>query len=113
MSGMQPQVGQVVTGRPHVPGRCRLRPEAAEAYAVDAPRIAELAAGLPGFVKAMDYTAPDGERVTEVSFADADSHRAWRDHLEHRAAQRRGVESTCETCSIQVGTTEHTAGSRA
>lgn len=98
---MQPQVGQVVTVF-----RSRLRPDAS-AYADDAVAIAALARTMPGYVEHKGFTAGDGERVTLVTFADRASHDAWRDHPEHRAAMRRGVESYYEEYSIQVGATDY------
>ena len=99
---MNPEVGQVVTVF-----RSRLRPEAREEYGTDAAAVAALARAMPGYVEHKVFTADDGERVTLVTFADAASHAAWRDHPEHRAAQRRGVEAYYETYSIQVGTTSY------
>ena len=63
------------------------------------------------------YAAPlsfadDGERVTLVTFADRASHDAWRDHPEHRAAQRRGVDGYYTEYSISVGVTDHAAAFR-
>ena len=98
---MQPSVGQVVTVF-----RSRLRPHAS-AYADDAAAIAALARTMPGYVEHKGFTAADGERVTVVTFADRASHDAWRDHPEHRAAMRRGIEGYYEDYSIQVGTTEY------
>jgi heme-degrading monooxygenase HmoA len=102
MSGMEPQRGQVVTVF-----RSRLRPEAAQDYADDAARVAELAQAVPGYVEHKAFTAADGERVTLVTFADEASHRAWRDDPEHRAAQRRGIDGYYTAYSIQVGTTTY------
>ena len=102
MRGMDPQPGQVVTVF-----RSRLRPEAKPAYAEDAPRVLELARSMPGFVDAKGFVAEDGERVTLVTFADRATHEAWRDHPEHRAAQRRGIADYYATYSIQVGETTY------
>ncbi len=99
---MQPSVGQVVTVF-----RSRLRPEAREAYGTDATAVSALARTMPGYVEHKVFTAEDGERVTLVTFADDPSHAAWRDHPEHRAAQRRGLAEYYETYSIQVGTTTY------
>lgn len=99
---MEPVPGQVVTVF-----RSRLRPEAAQEYAPDAAAMDALARGMPGHVEHKTFTAADGERVTLVTFADEASHRAWRDHPEHRAAQRRGVERYYAAYSIQVGTTTY------
>lgn len=100
---MNPQVGQVVTVF-----RSRLRDDA-EGYADDAADISALARAMPGYVDHKAFTAQDGERVTLVTFADRASHDAWRDHPEHRAAQRRGVAHYYTSYSVSVGTTEHSA----
>ena len=89
--------GQVVTVF-----RSRLRADSGEEYADTAARMAELAAGMPGYVEHKAFTADDGERVTLVTFADRASHDAWRTHPEHRAAQRRGREAFYTTYSVQV-----------
>ena len=96
---MTPEVGQVVTVF-----RSRLRRDAA-GYTDDAAAIASLARTMPGYVEHKAFTAEDGERVTIVTFADRASHDAWRDHPEHRAAQRRGVEQYYSEYSISVGVT--------
>jgi heme-degrading monooxygenase HmoA len=89
--------------------RNRLRPDNAESYAVEAARMTELAAGMPGFVDSKTFSSPDGERVTIVTFADRASHDAWRDHPEHRLAQQNGIDRYYAEYSIQVGdvTYEH------
>ena len=62
-----------------------------------------LAEQMPGYVEHKAFTAADGERVTLVTFADRASHDAWRDHPEHRQAQRAGVRDYYEEYSISVG----------
>jgi heme-degrading monooxygenase HmoA len=57
---------------------------------------------MPGYVEHKAFTAPDGERVTVVTFADQATHDAWRTHAEHRVAQRRGREEFYESYSLQV-----------
>ena len=98
---MTPEVGQVVTVF-----RSRLRADA-DGYGDDAAQVSALARTMPGYVEHKAFTAADGERVTLVTFADRDSHDAWRDHPEHRAAQRRGVADYYEAYSIQVGSTDY------
>jgi heme-degrading monooxygenase HmoA len=90
--------------------RNRLRPGATGAYGPVATEMTELARSMPGFVDSKTFTAPDGERVTVVTFADRESHNAWRDHPLHRAAQQRGIDEFYETYGIQVADTtyEHT-----
>jgi heme-degrading monooxygenase HmoA len=82
--------------------RNRLRPEGRDAYAPTSARMTELAEAMPGFVDAKTFTADDGERVTIVTFADLASERAWRDHPEHRVAQRQGIADFYSDYSIQV-----------
>ena len=101
MSDMTPEAGQVVTVF-----RSRLRADA-DGYVDDAAAIAALARSMPGYVEHKAFVADDGERVTLVTFADRPSHDAWRDHPEHRAAQRRGIDRYYSAYSIQVGTTDY------
>jgi len=70
--------------------RSRLRPGAEDEYHRTAQRMLALARAMPGFVDAKTFGAEDGERVTVVTFASWPEHRAWRDHPEHRVAQRQG-----------------------
>lgn len=98
----RPRVGQVVT----VLGS-RLRPEHADEYADELAVVAALARTMPGFVETKTFTADDGERCTVVTFADIDTHAAWRDHPRHREAQRHGVSSYYSEYSIAVGQTSY------
>ena len=82
--------------------RNRLRPEALEEYGPLADRMAALAESMPGFVERKTYVADDGERVTLVVFATPEQQRAWREHPEHRAAQRVGIERLYSEYRIQV-----------
>lgn len=70
--------------------RSRLRADPSPGYAETAARMLALARAMPGFVSYRHYEAEDGERVTIAEFASEDALRAWRDHPEHREAQRRG-----------------------
>lgn len=98
----RPLVGQVVTVF-----RNRLREPAREAYAAELEVVSELARSMPGFVETKTFVADDGERATIVTFADADAHRAWRDHPRHREAQRHGISDYYTEYSIAVGTTSY------
>lgn len=84
--------------------RNRLRDGANEEYAALAPHIADLARSMDGYIDSKTFVANDGERVTVVTFANQQTHDAWRDHPEHRDAQRRGVEEFYADYSIQVAT---------
>ncbi|HKA85371.1 MAG TPA: antibiotic biosynthesis monooxygenase [Acidimicrobiales bacterium] len=89
--------GQVVTVF-----RSRLRPDASDEYEPRAAEIFALARTMPGLVDVKTFAADDGERVTLVTFADAESQRAWREHPEHRLAQRAGRDRFYAEYSIQV-----------
>ena len=102
MEPARPRIGQVVTVF-----RNRLRPEALEAYAAELTVVTDLARAMPGFVETKLFVAEDGERATVVTFADAASHRAWRDHPRHRTAQRHGIEDYYSEYSIAVGETSY------
>ena len=82
--------------------RSRLRADAEPLYGEWAARIDALAHAMPGFVSIKRFDAADGERVSLVEFADQASHDAWRDHPEHRAAQRLGRERFYEAFRVQV-----------
>ena len=98
----RPLVGQVVTVF-----RNRLRPDHLAAYADELAVVVGLATAMPGFVETKTFVAEDGERCTVVTFADRESHDAWRDHARHREAQRHGVESYYAEYSIAVGETSY------
>jgi heme-degrading monooxygenase HmoA len=95
--GPQLAAGQVVTVF-----RSRLRGEAIDEYGPRAAEMLALAQTMPGLIDVKAFMADDGERVTLVTFADAESQRAWREHPEHRLAQRAGRDRFYAEYSIQV-----------
>jgi heme-degrading monooxygenase HmoA len=72
--------------------RSRLREESRAAYEPVAERMEALARAMPGFVSIETFTAEDGERLSIVEFDSHEQMAAWREHPEHRIAQRRGRE---------------------
>ena len=82
--------------------RSRLRPEHEAEYAEWAQRIHDLATTMPGFLSIKGFTAEDGERVSIVEFASEETHRAWREHPEHRVAQALGRQKFYAEYRIQV-----------
>ena len=104
MQNVRPVVGQVVTV---FRNRLRADPAAQSSYAEELAVVAELARSMPGFVETKTFTAEDGERATIVTFADPESHRAWREHPRHREAKRHGAESYYSEYSIAVGQTTY------
>ena len=61
-----------------------------------------LAERIPGFISIKTFIAPDGERVSIVEFETMEAHQEWRDHPEHKEAQRLGRERFYSEFSIQV-----------
>jgi heme-degrading monooxygenase HmoA len=84
--------------------RSTLRPEAADEYELVSAQMVALARAMPGLLDYKTFAADDGERVTIVTFASLEEHRAWRDHPEHRQAQRLGRERFYDTYAISVCT---------
>ena len=82
--------------------RSRLRADAGDEYTAWSQRMLESARGMPGFVDFKVFQAEDGERVSVITFDSLESQRAWREHPDHRAAQRLGRERFYEHYDIQV-----------
>jgi heme-degrading monooxygenase HmoA len=92
--------------------RSRLRPEHQAEYSQMAERMHHLAERMPGFVSIKTFSAPDGERVSIVEFESEAAHTAWREHPEHRIAQRLGRERFYSEFRIQVCRVERDYGMR-
>ena len=72
--------------------RNRLRPGVDEEYGPLADEMTAIAESMPGYIDMSSYAGDDGERVAVIRFTDRESHRAWAQHPDHLAAQRRGRE---------------------
>jgi heme-degrading monooxygenase HmoA len=80
----------------------RLRPGVEERYGVRAEAVYGLAEKMPGFVSAKDFVSEDGERVSLIEF-DSPAHlAAWRNHPDHRTAQREGRSEWYESYRLQI-----------
>lgn len=90
--------------------RSRLRPENQQNYHNMASRMHALAEGMAGFISIKTFAAPDGERVSIVEFDSEANHNAWRNHPEHREAQRLGREQFYSEFQIQVCTVQRAYG---
>ena len=82
--------------------RSRLRQEHEAKYHQVAAHIHELARRMPGFIAIKTFAAPDGERVSIVEFTSEAAQKAWREHPEHREAQRLGRDEFYAEYQIQV-----------
>ena len=67
-------------------------------------RMYELASAMPGFRSYKDFVAEDGENVSIIEFDSMENVDAWRDHPEHKEAQRRGRGEFFSEYQIQVCT---------
>ncbi|MBI3804966.1 MAG: antibiotic biosynthesis monooxygenase [Nitrospirae bacterium] len=67
-------------------------------------RMYALASAMPGFRSYKDFVAEDGENVSIVEFESIEDVDAWREHPEHREAQRRGRSEFFSEYRIQVCT---------
>ena len=63
-----------------------------------------LAEAMPGFLGIKSFVADDGENVSISRFEDAAALTAWREHPEHRKAQRIGRERIYASYAIEVAT---------
>jgi heme-degrading monooxygenase HmoA len=85
--------------------RTRSRPDADLAlFEKLGARMHELATRMPGFISYKDFTAADGENVTIVEFESEEAQRAWREHPEHKEAQRIAREQLLAAYQLQIGT---------
>jgi heme-degrading monooxygenase HmoA len=82
--------------------RSRLRDEGKAEYAELAPRMLELARTMPGFVSFERFTADDGERLALIAFESLEDVKRWRQHPDHREAQRLGRERFFSEFSLTV-----------
>ncbi len=82
--------------------RSRLRPEFDDEFQALATRMLELARSMPGFISYKVFASDDGERASLIEFETAEQLRAWREHPEHREAQRLGRERFYTSYTLQV-----------
>lgn len=82
--------------------RNRLRPEHEAEYYPFAAQVRALAEKMPGFIAQKSYKSDDGERVSIVEFVSEETHRAWREHPEHRVAQELGRTKFYSEYHVQV-----------
>jgi heme-degrading monooxygenase HmoA len=101
-SAPEPAVPPFAPGQVVTVFRSHRRADSADEYATTAAEMWRLAHTMPGLVDAKTFVADDGEHVTIATFADEQSQRAWREHPEHRVAQRAGRDRYYADYSLQV-----------
>lgn len=83
-------------------------------YARMAQRMEELVRDQPGFLSITSVRDPlTRQGITVAHFADEDAVKGWRQHPEHREAQRRGIAEFYEEYHVTVATVEREYGSPA
>ena len=83
--------------------RSRLRSEHTDDFQRLADRMLQIAQSMPGFISYKVYAADDGERCSIIEFESLEHLQAWREHPEHREAQRLGRERFYEEYTLQIG----------
>ena len=83
-----------------------------DGYDRTADRMVELAATMPGFLGIESARNSDGVGITVSYWDSLDSIRHWREHAEHRLAQRAGKERWYERYSLRVCRVEKEYGFR-
>lgn len=73
-------------------------------YDALALRMWEIVSEMPGFVSLDSFATPDGGELAIVKFESEASLEAWRQHPEHREAQRRGRDFFYDSYQVQVCT---------
>jgi len=71
-------------------------------YEQRSAKLYEIVAAMPGFRSIRSFTSDDGERLALIEFASLESLAAWRDHPEHREAQRLGRERYYSEYHVQI-----------
>jgi heme-degrading monooxygenase HmoA len=90
--------------------RSRLREGIEEEYGKVAKRMADLVKTVPGFIAYKSFSATNGERVTIAEFESESAIKAWRDHPEHKEAQRLGQRNFYACYRVQVAAVERDYG---
>lgn len=82
-----------------------------EDYAAMAERMNALVRDQPGFIRMTSVRDPrTREGITVAWFEDHESVRAWKSHVEHVEAQRRGVADFYEEYRVTVATVDREYG---
>lgn len=83
--------------------RSRLRSEHAVEFQRLADRMLQIARSMPGFISYKVYADAEGERCSIIEFESPELLQAWREHPEHREAQRLGRERFYDEYTLQIG----------
>jgi heme-degrading monooxygenase HmoA len=90
----------------------RLRPEAHDEFEETVGRMVQLVRSMPGFISMDLFRSEDGRTLAVPRFESEEALIRWRDHPEHKAAQKMGIEHFFEEYSIDVCSTIRSYGSK-
>jgi heme-degrading monooxygenase HmoA len=90
----------------------RLRPEVHEEFEHTVTRMMELVRSIPGFISMDLFRSEDGRTLAVPRFESEEALERWRDHPDHKAAQKRGIDEFFEEYSIDVCSTIRSYGSQ-
>jgi len=74
---------------------------AVDEYEAAGARMVELVSAMPGFL-GMDYASSENGELIVARFESHEALKAWREHPEHRATQKRGREEFFAHYRIEV-----------
>lgn len=90
----------------------RRTPAHGDEYEALSARMVELVQDHPGFIEMTSVRDPrTREGITVAYFRDEESVRAWKAHVEHAEAQRRGIAELYEAYRVTVASVERDYGS--
>ncbi len=87
----------------------RLRGDAGDGYEQVARRMVELAESMPGYLGADSVRDADGRGITVSYWRSPQDIAQWREHAEHREAQRYGRDRFYERYAIHVARIDRSA----
>ena len=79
-------------------------------YEVFADRMVELAAEQPGFLGVESVRGEDGLGITVSYWISIDAIAAWRENVEHRAAQKKGNDDWYAHYAVRIAKVERAYG---
>ncbi|MEV8532370.1 antibiotic biosynthesis monooxygenase [Streptomyces sp. NPDC051211] len=87
-----------------------VRTEADGGYSETSARMTSLVKEIPGYLGHENAHTPGGLSITVGYFRDQDALDTWRNDMEHRAAQAKGIKEWYESYTLHVGTVERSSG---
>ncbi|MGD1219386.1 MULTISPECIES: antibiotic biosynthesis monooxygenase family protein [Streptomyces] len=87
-----------------------VRTEDNDGYDETGERLSELVKEIPGFLGEDAARTPGGLGVTVAYFRDEAAIDAWRNHMEHRAAKKRGRDHWYTRYTLHIAKVEHSHG---